>query len=35
MLNADPLADIQNTRAIDRVMQQGEWVDRSVLLPVP
>ena len=35
VLNADPLADIQNTRAIDRVMQQGEWVDRSVLLPVP
>ena len=35
VLNADPLTDIQNTRAIDRVMQRGEWVDRSVLLPVP
>ena len=35
VLNADPLADIRNIREIDRVMQGGEWVDRSVLLPTP
>ena len=29
VLNADPLADIRNTLAIDRVMRLGEWVDRS------
>ena len=31
VLNADPLADIRNTLAIDRVMRLGEWVDRSGL----
>ena len=29
VLNADPLVDIRNTLAIDRVMRVGEWVDRS------
>ena len=33
VLNADPLADIRNTLAIDRVMQAGEWVEREGLLP--
>ena len=32
LLDADPLADIRNTLAIDRVMQRGEWVDRDGLL---
>ena len=27
LLDADPLTDIGNTLAIDRVMQRGEWVD--------
>ena len=35
LLDADPLADIRNTLAIDRVMQRGEWVDRDGLLPTP
>ena len=33
VLNADPLIDIRNTLAIDRVMQAGEWVERDGLLP--
>ena len=33
VLNADPLADIRNTLAIDRVMRLGEWVDRSRFVP--
>ena len=33
MLDADPLADIRNTLAIDRVMKSGAWVDRDGLLP--
>ena len=32
LLNADPLADIKNTREIERVMQAGEWVEREGLL---
>ena len=32
LLSADPLRDIRNTLAIDRVMQGGEWVDRDGLL---
>ena len=35
VLNADPLADIRNTLAIDRVMRLGEWVDRSGFVPAP
>lgn len=35
VLDADPLADISNTRAIDRVMQAGRWVDREALLQTP
>ena len=35
LLDADPLANIRNTLAIDRVMQRGEWVDRDGLLPTP
>lgn len=35
VLNADPLADVTNTLAIDRVMLRGEWVDRGALLPTP
>ena len=35
VLNADPLADVRNTLAIDRVMRLGEWVDRSALPPAP
>ncbi len=34
VLNADPLADISNTLAIDRVMQRGKWLDRGALMPV-
>ena len=33
MLDADPLEDIRNTLAIDRVMKGGEWVEREGLLP--
>ena len=33
VLDADPLLDISNTQKIDRVMRQGEWVDRERLLP--
>jgi imidazolonepropionase-like amidohydrolase len=33
LLDADPLADVTNTRAIDRVMQGGVWLDRAALLP--
>ena len=33
VLDADPLLDISNTQKIDRVMRQGEWVDREQLLP--
>ncbi len=32
LLSADPLADIHNTRKIDRVMQAGKWLDRAALL---
>ena len=32
VLSADPLADIKNTRKIERVMQAGEWVERDRLL---
>ena len=32
LLDADPLADIKNTRKIDRIMQRGEWVEREGLL---
>ena len=32
VLDADPLEDIGNTLAIDRVMKGGEWVDREGLL---
>ncbi len=32
VLDADPLADIRNTLAIDRVMKAGAWVDRDALL---
>jgi imidazolonepropionase-like amidohydrolase len=35
VLNADPLADITNTLAIDRVMRLGEWVDRSGFAAAP
>ncbi len=35
VLNADPLADIQNTLDIHRVMRLGEWVDRSGFAPAP
>ena len=33
VLDADPLEDIGNTLAIDRVMKSGEWVDREGLRP--
>ena len=29
LLSADPLADIRNTRRIDRVMQAGVWLERG------
>ena len=32
VLDADPLEDIRNTLKIARVMQAGQWVDRSALL---
>ena len=32
VLDADPLADINNSRSIARVMQAGRWVDREALL---
>jgi imidazolonepropionase-like amidohydrolase len=32
LLSADPSADITNTRKIERVMQSGNWIDRSGLL---
>ena len=35
VLNRDPLADIANTRDIDRVMQGGEWLDRTTLMTMP
>ena len=35
VLDADPLADINNSRAISRVMQAGRWVDREALLETP
>ncbi len=35
VLDADPLEDINNTRAISRVMQAGRWVDREALLGTP
>ena len=35
LLNADPLANISNTLAIDRVILRGEWVNRDALLPAP
>lgn len=31
LLDADPLADIRNTRKIARVMQAGQWLDRGAL----
>ena len=34
VLDADPLEDIRNTLAIDRVLKGGEWVQREGLLPV-
>ncbi|MXX62122.1 MAG: amidohydrolase family protein [Holophagales bacterium] len=30
LLTADPLADIRNTRQIDRVMQAGVWLERGL-----
>ena len=33
VLDANPLADIKNTRAIHRVMQAGQWLKREELLP--
>lgn len=30
LLSADPLADIRNTRRIDRVMQAGVWLERGL-----
>lgn len=35
VLDANPLADIHNTLAIDRVMQGGKWLDRDALMPMP
>jgi imidazolonepropionase-like amidohydrolase len=35
VLDADPLADIRNTRKIDRVMLAGKWLNREELLPRP
>ncbi len=35
VLNGDPLADIANTRDIERVMQRGEWLDRTTLMTIP
>lgn len=35
VLDADPLADINNTRAIWKVMRGGRWVDREALLQMP
>ena len=35
VLDADPLTNINNTRAISRVMQAGRWVDREALLRAP
>jgi len=35
VLNRDPLADIANTRDIDRVMQGGTWLDRTTLMTMP
>ena len=35
VLNADPLVDIRNTLAIDKVMRLGEWVERVGLLLTP
>ena len=35
LLAADPLADVRNTRAIERVMQAGVWLDRAALMPLP
>jgi imidazolonepropionase-like amidohydrolase len=32
VLNADPLEEIRNSRKIDRVMQAGQWLDRTKLL---
>ena len=32
ILGADPLADIKNTRKIERIMQAGGWVERDELL---
>jgi hypothetical protein len=32
VLSKDPLADLHNTRQIDRVMQRGREVDRAALL---
>jgi Tol biopolymer transport system component/imidazolonepropionase-like amidohydrolase len=32
LLDANPLADIRNTRKIWRVMQYGRWVDRDAIL---
>ena len=35
VLNADPLADITNTRNIDAVWMNGEPVNRGALAPNP
>ena len=35
VLNADPLADIENTLETDRVMRAGTWLDRAEFLPIP
>jgi len=35
VLDADPLADIRNTRKINRVMLAGKWLNRDELLPRP
>ena len=31
LLSANPLEDVRNLRKIDRVMLDGEWVDRPAL----
>ena len=35
LLHAEPLAGISKTRAIDRVMPAGEWLDRAALMLLP
>jgi imidazolonepropionase-like amidohydrolase len=31
LLSANPLEDVRNLRKIDRLMLDGEWVDRAAL----